>query len=166
MGFLLFTIAGERLELARLQQLSKVTRVVFVFALGFLLVGVVGTAAARSTGIHVAGIGMIGLTLWLMGHDIARRTVRRQGLTRFIAICLLSGYLWLAISGVLALFSDGEAAGPYYDAMVHAFFLGFVFSMIFGHAPMIFPAILGAVVTFRPTFYAHLILLTSPSSCV
>ena len=31
--------------------------------------------------------------------------------------------------------------------------------MIFGHAPIIFPAILGAPVIFSPAFYAQLILL-------
>ena len=31
--------------------------------------------------------------------------------------------------------------------------------MIFGHAPIIFPAILGAQIKFYPVFYAHLILL-------
>jgi hypothetical protein len=32
-------------------------------------------------------------------------------------------------------------------------------SMIFGHAPIIFPAILGKPMAFRPAFYAHLVLL-------
>jgi hypothetical protein len=31
--------------------------------------------------------------------------------------------------------------------------------MIFGHAPIIFPAILGSPVTYRPAFYIHLVLL-------
>ena len=31
--------------------------------------------------------------------------------------------------------------------------------MIFGHAPIIFPAVLGLPVTFRPRFYLHLALL-------
>jgi hypothetical protein len=32
-------------------------------------------------------------------------------------------------------------------------------SMIFGHAPIIFPSILGRSLNYRPVFYAHLILL-------
>jgi hypothetical protein len=33
---------------------------------------------------------------------------------------------------------------PYaYDAIVHTFFLGFVFSMIFAHGPIILPGVLG-----------------------
>jgi hypothetical protein len=31
--------------------------------------------------------------------------------------------------------------------------------MIFGHAPIIFPAILGVPITYHGTFYVHLILL-------
>ena len=50
-------------------------------------------------------------------------------------------------------------AGPYYDAALHAVFVGFVISMIFGHAPIIFPAILGAPINFRPFFYIHFLLL-------
>jgi succinate dehydrogenase hydrophobic anchor subunit len=42
---------------------------------------------------------------------------------------------------------------------LHAVFVGFVISMIFGHAPIIFPAILGLPINFRPAFYIHLILL-------
>jgi hypothetical protein len=43
--------------------------------------------------------------------------------------------------------------------MLHAILLGFVFSMIFGHAPIIFPAVLGVRVAYHRAFYAHLMLL-------
>ncbi len=36
-------------------------------------------------------------------YDIARRNIGTQGLTRFIAACLLSGYVWLAVAGLLGL---------------------------------------------------------------
>jgi hypothetical protein len=42
---------------------------------------------------------------------------------------------------------------------LHAVFVGFVISMIFGHAPIIFPAILGVPINFQPAFYVHLVLL-------
>ncbi|UCD42672.1 MAG: hypothetical protein JSV69_03420, partial [Chloroflexota bacterium] len=38
-------------------------------------------------------------------------------------------------------------------------FLGFVFSMFFAHAPIIFPAVLGNPVVYSPFFYVFLILL-------
>ena len=48
------------------------------------------------------------------------------------------------------------AAGLSYDAMLHAVFVGFVFSMIFGHAPIIVPVVLGRRLIYRPRFYVHL----------
>jgi hypothetical protein len=102
---------------------------------------------------------MLALAVWLFATDIARRTVRKPGLTRYAAICLLGGYFWLAIAGILALAFGAAPAGPRYDALLHAIFLGFVFSMIFGHAPIIFPAILGKPVDFHPALYAQLALL-------
>jgi hypothetical protein len=43
--------------------------------------------------------------------------------------------------------------------MLHSVFLGFAFSMIFGHAPTIVPAISGVAVAFDRRFYVHLALL-------
>ncbi|MCL4834698.1 MAG: hypothetical protein KJZ86_19825 [Caldilineaceae bacterium] len=76
-----------------------------------------------------------------------------------MAICLLSGYMWLTVSGLLALGYGGITAGPYYDAILHSLFLGFVLAMIFGHAPIVFPAVLGLPIRYTPWLYSHLILL-------
>jgi presenilin-like A22 family membrane protease len=43
--------------------------------------------------------------------------------------------------------------------MLHAIFLGFVFAMIFGHAPIIFPAVLCFDIEYKPSFYFSLVLL-------
>jgi hypothetical protein len=43
--------------------------------------------------------------------------------------------------------------------MLHAIFVGFVFGMVFGHAPVIFPAVLSFPVNYRPVFYFPLLLL-------
>jgi hypothetical protein len=59
----------------------------------------------------------------------------------------------------MALRYGGIAGGARYDAILHSVFLGFVFVMIFGHAPIIFPAVLGVSISFKPRFYLHLILL-------
>ncbi len=42
------------------------------------------------------GLALLLIALWLLRFDIARKTVRRTGLTRFIALNLLIGYVWLA----------------------------------------------------------------------
>ncbi len=158
-GFLVLTIAGERLELSQVLLPTRGIQIAFLCAMGLVWCGLVVALVAFDFGTHLAGVGMLALALWLLRHDIARRTVRRDGLPRFIAVCLLSGYLWLSAGGMLALRFGGVMVGPSYDAMLHALFLGFAVSMIFGHAPIIFPAILNRQVSFRQGFYVHLGLL-------
>ncbi len=159
-GFLVLTIAGERLELSRLLRLSAWARAAFITTVGLFLLGLLTSLSAFAPGIRIAGVGLIALAAWLLRHDIAWRTLARGGRPRFMAICLLSGHLWLGIGGVLwLLFGNVFAAGPYYDAMLHAIFLGFVFSMIFGHAPIILPSVLGVGLPFRRAFYCHWALL-------
>ncbi|HYM69917.1 MAG TPA: hypothetical protein VEZ44_10010 [bacterium] len=155
-GFLVLTIVGERLDLSRLVGRDRGRQAVFiaivaVYALGLALVG--------ATGQRIAGIAMAGLAGWLWRYDIARRIVGRPGLPRFIAVGLLSGYAWLGVGGVLWMVFGGALAGPRYDAMLHAVFLGFVFSMVFAHAPIILPAVLGRAVPYRAWFYSHIALL-------
>ncbi len=159
-GFLVLTIAGERLELSRVLPPSAVARRVFIAAIVVLLAGIAGSAYAWSTGTQLLGAGMLLLSLWLMRQDVARRTVKGRGLPRFIAVCLLSGYFWLALSGIIILGTGGLGyGGPAYDAALHAVLLGFVFAMVFGHAPIILPAVLRVAVPYAPYFYLPLALL-------
>ncbi len=158
-GFLVLTIAGERLELGRLLRPARSAQVAFVAASALLLIGLVFSILALKLGMGLSGIALIALALWLLRYDIARRTLRQTGLTRFIALSLLSGYVWLGVGGVLWLTFAGATAGPLYDALIHTIFLGFVFALIFGHAPIILPALSGQQMAFQPAFYAHLALL-------
>jgi hypothetical protein len=157
-AFLLLTIAGERLELARLRNLSSGLWTGVATALCYTM-GLASVPWEPVVGSVLLGLGMVGLAFWLFTMDVARRTVRQAGLPRFIAICLLSGYAWLFVAGLATAMASGVGAGPRYDLVQHAFFLGFVFAMIFGHAPVIFPAILGGLVRYTPRFYAHVVLL-------
>jgi len=158
-GFLVMTIAGERLEMTRLVRLSAFGHNAFLMVSSVYLVGLALSAGLYDLGIRIAGLGLTGLGLWLLQYDVARRTVRQHGLPRFIAIALLVGYFWLAAAGLMAAAFGGVMAGVRYDAILHAVFLGFVMSMIFAHAPVIFPAVLGVTMPFRPAFYGHLALL-------
>lgn len=158
-GFLIFVIAGERLELSRVLKMTSRTRVLFIVFLTLILVGVVMAAFDLKWGRVSGGAGMILLSLWLLKYDLAVKTLRHPGLYRYVSLSLLVGYVWLGVSGVLSIAYSGVGAGPYYDAILHTLFVGFVFSMIFGHAPIIFPAILGGSIQFRPIFYLHLVLL-------
>lgn len=166
-GFLVLTITGERLELSRLAGAGRRARRLFVAAAGAFAAGLVISLWADTIGVRVAGGGLCALAAWLARYDIARRTIRTGGITRYMAAALLTGYAWLAVGGALWLalgrmrFSDaGTAArGGGYDAMLHSVFLGFVISMIFAHAPVIVPAVLGRPLPFTRLFYLPLALL-------
>ncbi len=159
--FLVLTIVGERLELSRMakppvQAIYLLLVLVAVFLAGVIL----NTAGMHDAGIRIAGVGLIGQALWLARFDVARRTIRIPGATRYMAIALTIGYFWLAVAGVVWLSSGAlVGAGFSYDAMLHAIFVGFVFSMIFAHAPVIVPAVLGVPLPFRMSFYGPLALL-------
>ena len=155
-NFLVLTIAGERLELSRFLPPSPVAKKIFMAILAALLAGAI--LSATGFGTYIYCIGLLGLALWLLRQDIARRTVKEQGLTRFIAVCLLSGYAWLAIGSIMLLVSGG-LNGLAYDAVLHAILIGFVFSMIFGHAPIIFPAVVRVRMPYHRTFYVPLLVL-------
>ncbi len=155
-NFLVLTIAGERLELSRFLPPSPVAKRIFKFILALLVAGAFLNAAGG--GAIAYGIGLLGLALWLLRQDVARRTVKERGLTRFIAVCLLSGYAWLTI-GSVTLLAAGSLSAAAYDAVLHAILLGFVFSMVFGHAPIIFPAVIKVKMPYHWTFYLPLLAL-------
>lgn len=158
MAFLVLTIAGERLELSRFMPPSPTATRVFAGILGAIVLGLLATHT--SWGIRLLAAALLGLSIWLVKQDIARRTVRGKELTRFVAVCLLSGYLWLAVGSAVLLWAGGLFPGrSTYDAALHAIMLGFVFSMVFGHAPIIFPAVLRVPVPYHAWFYGPLAVL-------
>ncbi len=160
LAFLVLTIAGERLELARVRAMSRAALASLLACLALVTAGLIVSLAALPAGIRLSGLGLLGLGAWLLTFDLARRTVRQTGLTRFIALCLLPGYVWLAFAGVTwMVWAERFSAGPWYDAMLHGITLGFIFSMIFGHAPLIFPAVTGHPLPYGSYFYSHVILL-------
>ncbi|MBI2816531.1 MAG: hypothetical protein HYX72_06300 [Acidobacteria bacterium] len=163
-GFLVFTIAGERLELSRLMFHSRNSTRWFIAAAGVFLIGLVWASIDRLRGLEAAGLGLLLLAVWLARYDVARRTIRQPGPPRFIAISLLAGYFWLAVGGLYWIQAQRLHGSPdgetfHYDAMLHSIFLGFVFSMIFAHAPIIFPAVLGRPLAYGKNLYVHVILL-------
>jgi hypothetical protein len=158
-SFLVLTIAGERLELGRVLRWSRGARAAFSAAASVVLLGLIVSLISPPTGTRIFGTGLVGLALWLLVHDVARRTVRSNGLVRFVAFSLLSGFVWLGLGGLLALYYGRVVGGNPYDAFLHTIFLGFVISMIFGHAPIILPALVGRPMVFHRSFYLHLLLL-------
>lgn len=160
-AFLVLVIAGERLELSRVLRPTRTAARLFTLAVGLLGGGLLLSLLRYGDGMRLASVGSVALALWLARYDLARRNVRRRGLTRYIAVNLLVGYGWLALSGVLGIVSGPLVAGPRYDAWLHALFLGFVFGMIFAHAPIILPSVLGIDVPYRSILYLPPLLLSS-----
>jgi len=157
--FLVLTIAGERLELSRFLPPSKSKAPTAALAFGTLLLGAALLAGESNWGAPIFGIGLLGQAAWMFRHDVARRTIRQSGLTRYMAACLLSGYVWLAAAGAVCITLGLPEAGPVYDAVLHSLFVGFVFAMVFGHAPVILPSVLKVKLPFHRGFYAPLALL-------
>ena len=153
-AFFVLTIGGERLELSRYLPRSPAAKTLFACAVLTVVAACVLGLLYADAGRRTLGAALVALALWLGVYDIARHTVRRSGLTRFIAHCLLAGYVWLAFGGVVMLLAGGVR-----DAALHALLLGFVFSMVFGHAPVILPAVLRVAVPYAAWLYLPLVLL-------
>jgi hypothetical protein len=107
----------------------------------------------------LAGVGLIGVAVWLGRYDVARRTIRLADPTRFIASALLAGYVWVAFAGMIWIVEGLEFGGTGYDSGVHAIFLGFVMSMVFGHAMIVLPSLTGLSFPWNPALWLPLALL-------
>lgn len=158
-GFVVLTIAGERLELARLQLLGPGAPTALLLTTAAVMVSAVASLLWPAAGFPLLGASVLALVGWLVLHDVARRTVRGTGLPRFIAVCLLAGYCWLAVAGGTWLLAGPVLDGPAYDAAVHGVFLGFTLTMIMAHAPVILPAVLRVRLPYRPALYVPALLL-------
>lgn len=157
MAFFVLTIAGERLELTRLLPPRPLARHLFVallVALGLSL----GVVVAQGATSPLAAV-LLGVALWLASNDVARRNLRQRGLPRFAGVCLLSGYAALALGAALGLAGAFDPGHPWRDAALHCVFLGFVFAMVIGHAPIVFPAVMRVKIPYHAAFYLPLALL-------
>lgn len=150
------TIAAERLEMTRLTRRHAVAMPVLVAIVSLLLAGAALSPMTAIGGVQFGG-ALLALALWFGTFDIARRTLFAQGLPRYMAVCLLAGYAWLAVAGLAWM---GVALGcPGRDLALHALGLGFIVSMVMGHAPVILPAVLRVKLLFGNWFYAPLLAL-------
>ncbi len=157
-GFLVLTIGGERLELARLA-MGPTAGPVLVALAAVLALAVLLSLLVPGAGHPALGVAILALGGWLAAHDVARRTVRSPGLPRFLAAGMLGGYAWLAVAGATWALGGAAYDGPRYDAVVHAVFLGFTLSMVMAHAPVILPAVLRRPLPYHPGLWAPLLLL-------
>jgi hypothetical protein len=157
-GFIVLTIAGERLELARLALGPSAGRTLVLLSYA-VLACVAASLLFPVPGTVLLGVALMALVGWLGLHDVARRTIRTTGLTRFMAASMLAGYVWLAVAAAIWLLGGPALSGARYDALVHAVFLGFAISMIMAHAPVILPAVLRRPLPYHPLLLVPLVLL-------
>ena len=157
-AFLILTIAAERAELA---QLSLGARAVprLVGLASALVLAASGSLLWPAIGTRAFGLATLATAAWLLRDDVARRMVRTEGLRRYNGAALLAGYAWLGVAGLVWLVGGVPGGDAAYDVVVHAVFLGFGVSMIMAHAPLIFPAVLGRPLPYRPAMWAPLGLL-------
>lgn len=158
-AFFVLTIGGERLELSRYAPRPPGARTAFIVVAGAIPLAALVAAFLGASGWRMLGAALVALAAWLWRYDIARFTARQQNLPRYIAVCVLSGYFWLAAGGATLIVGGAMHAGPLYDLALHALMLGFVFAMVFGHAPVILPAILRVAIPYAAVLYVPLALL-------
>ena len=156
-AFLVLTIAAERLEMTRLMRRHPAAQWSLYAVLSALLLGAAWSTITPRFGGLLYGAALLLLALWLGRFDIARRTIFTHGLSRYMALCMLSGYAWLALAG--AAWAATALGQPVRDVALHALGLGFIFSMMMGHAPVILPAVARVKLQFGTFFYLPLAAL-------
>lgn len=136
-AFLVLTIAGERRELTRLVRLPRWSAQAFLVGWGALALAAVALAAFGATGVAMPlwWVALGALALWLLRFDVATKQWRAKGWAGHTAICLSVGYVWLLLAAGLGLAGQPVAW--------HGLWLGFVMAMVFGHAPIMLPALAG-----------------------
>jgi len=156
-AFVILTIAAERLEMTRLMRLQRAAGPLLRLIVVALLLGAALSAATPRAGGVLFGSALLALSVWLARFDVARRTIHAHGLSRYMAVCLLTGYVWLGSAGIAWV---GMSLGyPSRDWALHGLGLGFIVSMMMGHAPVILPAVARIKLRFGPWFYVPVLLL-------
>lgn len=139
MGFLLFTIVGERLELSQFLPVPSWSKKALGGLLGVFFIGLL--FPFHGLGNEILGAAVLLISAWLLTFDMAKVAAKKKEQFRYIGIGLRIGYLWLGVQGLILLLMESHPL--FYDLVLHTFFLGFTFSMIWAHAPIIFPTIFG-----------------------
>lgn len=157
MLFLVLTILGEREEALRLRPVSPALRRLGRFSILFSLLSAFGGILGFSV------FPIFSLTLmissatygWL---ELSLHRFARTPFARYQTTLLSAAYFWLTLAGLSGLFGPFEVGSLLWDFFLHAVFLGFVFSMVFAHAPLLFPALTGKPFLFSKTLWVPVIL--------
>ena len=140
------TIIGERLELARIAFLDEMVETVVEALSGAAVLGACLMLIAQGSYL-VVGPALLGLAVVMAYYDVARRTVRAGG-------------GWLAVAGaVWSLWGIQGLSGSAYEIVIHCITVGFAFSMILAHAPVIIPAIVHRSLPYHRLMWLPYVLL-------
>ncbi|HMU40350.1 MAG TPA: hypothetical protein PKE31_15180 [Pseudomonadota bacterium] len=159
-AFFVLTIVAERLELSRLAKTPRFAQTALLVLL--TLVSACACAAPFWPDVFVRLLGVL-LSLcgvWQLRFDIARTLVKKSALPRYAATGVLLGAMWLVVAGMFFASVPPQSNGPLYDAALHCVFVGYVLSMVFAHAPIIFPAVAQGSFPFSRALYVPLFLLS------
>lgn len=155
MAFIIFTIVGERLELTKFLPVKNLFKSLLYLFLFMFLAGIF--MPYPTYGKIALGSSLMLTSLWLLKFDIIKISIKKAGQYRYMAVLLLTGYVWLFLSGVLII--TGSVLPNHYDMVVHSFFLGYTFSMIFAHGPIILPGFIKKnIKIFSPSLYVWVVL--------
>lgn len=157
-GFVVLTIAAERVELARLA-LGRDADTRLLLLAGAYAASACVAIVLPAVGSRLVAASLLGLVAWLVRHDVARRMVRSTGLPRFSAVAMLAGWAWLTVAAATWLLTGPPTSRAAYDVIVHAAFLGFAMSMVLAHAPVILPAIIRRPLPYRRVLWLPLVVL-------
>lgn len=157
--FLVVTIIGERLELARLNFLAGSTERRITAEACAVLLALPLTLFAPGAGYPVLGLALGAVAADAAWHDVARRTIRVPGVPRLAAASMLCGYGWALVPALMWVVAPPVFDGYGYDAAVHALTIGFVVSMVIAHAPVIIPAVAKRPVPYHPAMWIPFALL-------
>jgi hypothetical protein len=143
LAFPIAVIAVERLEMSLLLKRKGVL---------FVLFGLIGWCLLWNVSIWL-GIPnlqtMGGLTILMVGsiafYDAALRVKQKkiEGLHKFLRLALMISYVWLFLAACAMTVSLQISSAIFKDVLFHLIGLGFIFTMILGHAPLILSSAFG-----------------------
>lgn len=153
MAYLLLTIIGERIELARVAFIAHhIEWLIFYSSLAFALALIV-MLLNPTVGYPLLGVTLAAVLLLAITHDTARKTYKIKGVAGFMGTCMLFAYVWALLAAAIWIFSPSGFEGYWRDLAIHALAIGFTMSMVAAHASMIIPSITRRPMKYHPVLW-------------
>jgi hypothetical protein len=159
--FPIAVIAAERLEMSFLLKKAG-SRFVLFGMIGWCLLWNVVTWRGIPNLTVMGGITLL-LVMSIAFYDAALRVSKKQtdGLHKFLKTALMLSYVWLFLGAVAMTASSKISSAIFKDVLFHLIGLGFIFTMILGHAPLILSAALGKLPPKKAPMIPFLIFQTA-----